>query len=87
MTFFRWQRLLSLVSVGLLAVFFAQSVAYGAVHVVQEGDDLQAILNSAQPGDTVQLSSGEFEGQFVVEVDGITLTGPEDFSAIINGTR
>ena len=87
MTFFRWQRLLSLVSVGLLAVFFAQSVAYGAVHVVQEGDALQAILNSAQPGDTVQLSSGEFEGQFVVEVDGITLTGPEDFSAIINGTR
>lgn len=87
MTFFRWQRLLSLVSTWLLAAVLMQSVANGAVHEVHEGDDLQAILDAAQPGDTIQLSSGEFKGQFVISVDRLTLLGPEDFSAVINGDR
>ncbi len=85
--FFRWQPLLSLVSKGLLTATLLQSVVYGAVHQVHDGDDLQAILNSAQPGDTIKLSSGEFEGQFVIDVDNLTLIGPDDYSAVINGAR
>ncbi|CAM5203982.1 nitrous oxide reductase family maturation protein NosD [Oligella ureolytica] len=87
MTFSRWQHLLSLVSKGLLAVAFLQSVAYGAVHDVHEGDDLQAIFDAAQPGDTIKLNSGEYGGQFVIDVDNLTLIGPEDYSAVINGAR
>lgn len=66
---------------------FLPSVAYGAVHEVDEGDDLQAIFDTAQPGDTIKLNSGEFKGQFVIDVDNITLFGPEDHSAVINGAR
>lgn len=87
MTFFRWQHLLSLVSKGLLTAVLLQSVAHGAVHEVHDGDDLQAILDAAQPGDTIKLNSGEFEGQFVIDVDKLTLIGPEDYSAVINGAR
>ncbi|NLA51026.1 MAG: nitrous oxide reductase family maturation protein NosD [Alcaligenaceae bacterium] len=87
MTFVRWRHLLSLVSSALLAVALLQPVAYGAVHEVHEGDDLQAVFDAAQPGDTIKLNSGEYEGQFVIDVDNITLIGPEDFSAVINGER
>ncbi len=87
MTFVRWLHLLSLVSKGLLAADMLQSVPYGAVHEVYDGDDLQAIFDTAQPGDTVKLHTGEFEGQFVIDVDNLTLLGPEDHSAVINGAR
>lgn len=87
MTFFRWQHLLSLISVGLLAVLLMQPIAYGAVLTIEEGDDLQAVLDSAQPGDTIQLNSGKFEGQFVIDVENIELIGPEDFSVEIDGGR
>ncbi|MDO5667837.1 MAG: nitrous oxide reductase family maturation protein NosD [Alcaligenaceae bacterium] len=87
MTLFRWKRLLSLASSGLLSVLMVHSIAHGAVHVLQEGDDLQATLDAAQPGDTIQLKSGQYEGQFVVEVDNLTLIGPEDHSAVLKGPR
>ena len=87
MSLSRWQVLLSLVISGLLGAFLMYPIAYGAVHVVQEGDDLQAILTAAQPGDTVQLTSGQYEGQFVIEIANLTLIGPEDHSAILRGTR
>lgn len=87
MTLFRWQRLLSLASCGLLSVLMVHSTAHGAVHVVQAGDDLQAVLNTAQSGDTIQLQSGLYEGQFVVEVDNLSLIGPEDHSAVLKGPR
>ena len=87
MSLSRWQVLLSLVISGLLGAFLMYPIAYGAVHVVQEGDDLQAILTAAQPGDTVQLTSGQYEGQFVIEIDNLTLIGPEDHRCDPRGTR
>ena len=55
MTLFRWQRLISLASSGLFGALMLHSAAHSDVHVVQEGDDLQAVLNAAQSGDTIQL--------------------------------
>ncbi|PMC18693.1 nitrous oxide reductase family maturation protein NosD [Oligella urethralis] len=87
MTLFRWQRLISLASSGLFGALMLHSAAHSDVHVVQEGDDLQAVLNAAQSGDTIQLESGQYEGQFVVDVNNLKLIGPDDHSAVLKGAR
>src|SRR5687768_2764070 len=60
-------------SVGVLVLLFSsyvlQGVAAAAVIAVNAGDDLQAALNSAAPGDTITLQAGAtFAGDFVLPV-------------------
>jgi hypothetical protein len=45
--------------------------------------DLAAALAAAQPGQTITVPDGTYEGQFVLDVDGVTLTGGP--GAILNG--
>src|SRR5687768_13644693 len=59
----RWTCVLALVVCWLLVV----SSVEAATIVVAAGGDLQAAINSAQPGDTILLAAGsEFVGNFVL---------------------
>lgn len=42
---------------------------------VHPGDDLQAVLNAARPGDTVRLAAGEYRQKVTVRTPGLTLAG------------
>jgi hypothetical protein len=54
--------------VSLLCVMLSLPAAAGTLHV-RAGDDLQAALNAAQPGDTILLEAGAtFLGNFVLPV-------------------
>lgn len=48
----------------------------GKLVKVSSGGELQSALDSARPGDTIQLNSGVYEGDYVASGDGpITVTG------------
>ncbi|MFC1420729.1 right-handed parallel beta-helix repeat-containing protein [Streptacidiphilus cavernicola] len=63
-------------------------IAYATVQVAN-GSQLHQALNSAVPGETIQLAAGSYAGEFTVSTSGtaaapITLQGPAD--AVITGT-
>lgn len=68
----------------LVAGAFLYASATAAVLEVGPQADLQAVLAEAAPGDVVQLQSGIYEGQFVIDRP-LTLQGPEDRSAVLQG--
>jgi hypothetical protein len=46
-----------------------------ATHSVNPGDDIQLVLDEAQPGDTVLVSPGNYLGGLRIEIDALTLRG------------
>ncbi len=70
----------------LLIWAVAQGAARAAVIQVAAGSDLQAAINGASEGDTLQLATGDYSGNIVVDRS-LTLEGPEDRSANIIGER
>ncbi|NEN76237.1 nitrous oxide reductase family maturation protein NosD [Pelistega sp. NLN82] len=62
------------------------SIASAEVIHVQPTDNLQLVIDQASSGDVLVLSSGTYQGQFVINKP-LTLTGPEDRSAILEGQR
>jgi parallel beta-helix repeat protein len=46
-----------------------------ATHNISPGDDIQVILDQAQPGDTVLVSPGNYLGGLRIETDALTLRG------------
>ena len=46
-----------------------------ATHSVSPGDDIQLVLDQAQPGDTVLVSPGNYLGGLRIETDALTLRG------------
>ena len=59
---------------GLLAAFVLAGSGQAATLQVAAGADLQAALDSAQPGDVVELQGGRFEGNFKIRTT-LTLRG------------
>lgn len=57
-----------------------------AVVQVAAGTDLQAAIGAASPGDTLQLTAGEYAGNIVIDKP-LTLRGPADRGAHIVGER
>ncbi|MFT0547709.1 nitrous oxide reductase family maturation protein NosD [Allopusillimonas ginsengisoli] len=57
-----------------------------ATHTVAAGDDLQVVIDAAEPGDVLLLAPGNYAGNIVVSKP-LTLEGPESRQAIIAGTR
>jgi len=70
----------------LLTVAATGGAARAAIIPVPAGADLQAAIDAASPGDTLQLAPGEYAGNIVIEKT-LTLQGPEDRSARIIGER
>ena len=70
----------------LLACAAAGGAARAAVIQVPAGDDLQAAIGAASPGDTLRLAPGEYPGNIVIDKP-LTLQGPEDRGARIIGER
>ncbi len=68
-----------------LAAGLMLSAAAGADPVtVAAGSDLQRIIDAAAPGTQLQLQTGQYAGNLVIDKT-LTLTGPSDRSAIITG--
>ena len=53
---------------------------------VAAGEDVQQAIDRAQPGDVLRLASGTYPGRLVVDKS-VTIEGPDDRSAIIEGDR
>lgn len=53
----------------------AQRAAGGAVHVVKDGDSIQAAVNKAVPGDTIQIMPGTYIETVYIDKDDISLIG------------
>lgn len=71
----------------LAALGLALAGAAGAATVpVGAGADLAAAIAAAQDGDVLKLTPGTYAGGIVIDKP-LTLEGPEDRSAIIQGTR
>lgn len=71
----------------LAALGLALAGAAGAATVpVGAGADLAAAIAAAQDGDVLKLAPGTYAGGIVIDKP-LTLEGPEDRSAIIQGTR
>lgn len=47
----------------------------GAVHVVKDGESIQAAVNAAQPGDTIRVMPGTYIETVYIDKDGIRLIG------------
>src|SRR5690554_4807282 len=60
------------------------SLVHAADIQVTPDQNLQDVITQANPGDHIQLQPGTYEGSIVIEKP-ITLSGPEDRSAIIQG--
>ena len=51
------------------------AAAAGAVLTVSEGESIQAVVNAAGPGDTIQVRPGVYRETVFIDRDGITLSG------------
>jgi len=71
---------------GLVAAMSAITAMPGmaADLVVSAQDGLQAVIEAASPGDRLQLAAGTYPGNIVIDKP-LTLSGPEDRSAIVQG--
>ncbi len=70
---------------GMLLAFIAPSTA-AAVISVSPNDSLQAAIDAAQAGDTVQLAAGKYIGNIIINKP-LILQGTTDHRAIIEGDR
>ncbi|WP_101757727.1 parallel beta-helix domain-containing protein [Oceanicoccus sp. KOV_DT_Chl] len=53
----------------------AQPVVKGAVHVVKNGESIQAAVTAAQPGDTIQVMPGTYVETVYIDKDNIHMLG------------
>jgi len=60
------------------AARITQTAHAATVHRVSPGQSLQAVLDAASPGDTVELAAGVFPGGVTVSTDRLTLRGQGD---------
>ncbi|XP_021964037.1 uncharacterized protein LOC110859395 [Folsomia candida] len=59
----------------------------GAIKKVSSSAELQSALDGARPGDTIQLASGVYEGDYVASGDGpVTVTGDANSTIVSEGT-
>ncbi len=70
----------------LLSWAAAGGTAGAAIIKISPDADLQAAIEAASPGDTLQLATGEYNGNIVIDRP-LTLEGPDDRSAAIIGER
>ncbi len=71
---------------GSMYGFLFSTTALAATIQVNPQQDLQAVIDGAAVGDTLQLSSGVYKGRFIINKP-LTLEGPQDKSAILEGVR
>jgi nitrous oxidase accessory protein NosD len=57
------------------ALWLPAAPASAAVHVVQPGQSIQGVINSAQPGDTIIVRPGVYRENVHIQKSGITLRG------------
>lgn len=69
-----------------VAATVAFQTAWAAVIQVSPGEDLGKIIRHAQPGDVLKLASGVYKVKIIIDKP-LTLEGPQDRSAIIEGDR
>ena len=70
----------------LLSLATASGTVRAATVQVPAGTDLQSAVNTAVPGDTLQLASGQYHGNIIIDKP-LTLRGPDDRSAVVIGER
>jgi nitrous oxidase accessory protein len=76
-----------LVPVSMMLVGLGLSGALCAATIsVPAGASLQRAVSSAAPGDVLQLASGDYPGNIIIDKP-LVLEGPADRSAVIVGTR
>mgnify|MGYP003385514062 CR=1 FL=1 len=56
-------------------VTVARRAAGGTVHVVEDGDSIQAAVNKADPGDTIQIMPGTYIETVYIDKDNISVIG------------
>ena len=70
----------------LLSLMAASGTVCAAIIQVPAGANLQEAIIAGAPGDTLQLASGQYNGNIVVDKP-LTLQGPDDRSAVLVGER
>lgn len=80
-----FKHLKSLLPSILLGSMSFMSPACAATIEVTPSQNLQSVMDSAQPDDILRLAPGTYHGKFIVRQP-LTLEGPSDRSAIIEGT-
>lgn len=71
-----WSRLkLVLASVLVAGSLSAAAPAGAAVRTVHPGQSIQAAIDAANPGETIQVDPGTYSGYVTIAKDGITLRG------------
>lgn len=61
--------------------------AGSTTHTVAPGEDIQAVVDAASPGDTVLLAPGVFHQSVKVHVEDLTLAGSGPGVSVLDGTR
>ena len=56
-------------------------VSTGTIHIVNPGDSIQSVVETAQPGDTIQVLSGTYSETVYIDKDNIHLIGVIDQGA------
>jgi hypothetical protein len=70
----------------ILSFLVTIDMSYGALRKVSSSSELQSALDSASPGDTIQLAPTVFMGDFVASKDGpITITGDYNSTIVSEG--
>jgi Right handed beta helix region len=71
----RYPRALCTAVAVVLAGLLGGAPAYAKTHHVREGQSIQAALDAADPGDTVQVHRGTYRESLQIDKDGISLKG------------
>lgn len=82
------QRLLPLAGVTALTVLGSvlAPVAHADTrHVVHPGESIQAAVDAAAPGDTIQVLAGTYPGSVLIGTDGLTIRGAGERTVITPG--
>jgi nitrous oxidase accessory protein NosD len=66
----------SVVTALAIPLTLARPASASTTHVVQPGESIQAAINRATPGDTIQVKPGTYRENLEIAKNGITLVGP-----------
>ncbi|MHB1002699.1 MAG: OmpL47-type beta-barrel domain-containing protein, partial [Thermoleophilia bacterium] len=80
-------RVLIITILAVLAMMVFASPGSAVDYDVNPGDSIQAAIDAASPGDTINIAAGTYDVSSTIVVNkGVTITGPAGGGAVVRGT-